>query len=114
MLDNAGKFTPGGGVVGIGIWELELTYELVVADTGPGIPPERAEKIFEPFFQVDGSTTRLAGGVGVGLAIVRRVARGLGGDVRVEQGATIDGTFLPGAAFALSVAKRAPSVIIDG
>ena len=114
VLDNSGKFTPEGGVVGIGIWELELTYELVVADTGPGIPPERAEKIFEPFFQVDGSTTRLAGGVGVGLAIVRRVARGLGGDVRVEQGATIDGTFLPGAAFALSVAKRAPSVLIDG
>ena len=54
-----------------------------MADNGPGVPPERAERVFEPFYQVDGSPTRAHGGVGVGLAIARRVARGLGGDVRV-------------------------------
>ena len=92
---------------------LENAYELLVADNGPGVPPERAERVFEPFYQVDGSPTRAHGGVGVGLAIVRRVARGLGGDVRVTGGATVEGAYLPGAAFCLTVAKRAPTVVVD-
>lgn len=111
ILDNAGKFTPEGGSIGVGVWEYETTYELVVADTGPGVAKDRAERIFEPFFQVDGSTTRAHGGVGVGLAIVRRVARGLGGDVRVETGAQIGGVTFPGAVFAFSVAKQAPTMV---
>ncbi len=113
ILDNAVKFTPDGSTLGVGLWEYETTYELVVADSGPGVKPEHAEQIFEPFLQLDGSPTRAHGGVGVGLAIARRFARGLGGDVRVEAGATIDGHYLPGAAFAITVAKRAPMVVMD-
>jgi signal transduction histidine kinase len=113
LLDNAAKFTPEGGVVGVLVRPLEATYELFIADNGPGIPPDRAERIFEPFLQLDGSTTRMHGGVGVGLAIVRRVARGLGGDVRVTGGMTIEGNYLSGAAFCLSVAKRAPTVVLE-
>jgi signal transduction histidine kinase len=113
LIDNAVKFTPEGGVIGVAVWETDTTYELVVADSGPGIPPDRADRIFEPFFQVDGSATRAHGGVGVGLAIVRRVARGLGGDVRVQQGVSFHGSFLPGAAFVMSVAQRAPTVVLD-
>jgi signal transduction histidine kinase len=113
LLDNAMKFTPVGGIVGVRVRALEGSYEIVVADSGPGVPPERAERVFEPFYQVDGSPTRAHGGVGVGLAIARRVARGLGGDVRVSSGATIEGAYLTGAAFALSVAKRAPTVVLD-
>ncbi|MGH7284484.1 MAG: hybrid sensor histidine kinase/response regulator [Polyangiaceae bacterium] len=112
LLDNAAKFTPQGGSVGLGIWETEATYELVIADSGPGVPRERTERIFEPFVQGDGSATRAHGGVGVGLAIARRVARGLGGDLHVEHGAKIEGTLLPGAAFTLSVAKRAPTTVV--
>ena len=112
LLDNAAKFTPQGGSVGLGIWETEATYELVVADSGPGVPRERTERIFEPFVQGDGSATRAHGGVGVGLAIARRVARGLGGDLHVEHGAKIENTLLPGAAFTLSVAKRAPTTVV--
>ena len=112
LLDNAAKFTPQGGSVGLGIWETEATYELVVADSGPGVPKERTERIFEPFVQGDGSATRAHGGVGVGLAIARRVARGLGGDLHVEHGAKIEGSLLPGAAFTLSVAKRAPTTVV--
>ena len=92
---------------------LEGHYELIVADNGPGVPPERAERVFEPFYQVDGSPTRAHGGVGVGLAIARRVARGLGGDVRLTAGATVEGAYLTGAAFSLTVAKRAPTVVMD-
>lgn len=114
LLDNAAKFTPEGGIVGVGVRSHEGTYELVVADTGPGIPKDREGRVFEPFYQIDGSPTRAFGGTGVGLAIARKVARGLGGDVRLlEGGATVEGMFLAGAAFGLSVAKRAPTVVVD-
>jgi signal transduction histidine kinase len=113
LLDNAAKFTPDDGIVGIKVASHEATYELLVADSGPGISPERAERVFEPFYQVDGSPTRAHGGVGVGLAIARRVARGLGGDLRVFAGATVEGAYLTGAAFLLTVAKRAPTVVLD-
>jgi signal transduction histidine kinase len=114
LLDNAAKFTPSGGTVGVRVTRLPSGhYELCVADTGPGVRPDRVEKIFEPFFQVDGSVTREHGGVGVGLAIARRTARGLGGDVRVVSpcAETIEGASLGGAAFYLSVAPRAPGEI---
>ncbi|MDB4947207.1 MAG: multi-sensor hybrid histidine kinase [Labilithrix sp.] len=114
LLDNAAKFTPEGGIVGVGVRAHDGTYELVVADTGPGIPKDRADRVFEPFYQIDGSPTRAFGGTGVGLAIARKVARGLGGDVRLlEGGATVEGMFLAGAAFGLSVAKRAPTIVVD-
>jgi signal transduction histidine kinase len=113
ILDNAAKFAPEGGMVGVRVRVLDATYELLIADNGPGVPPDRAERVFEPFYQVDGSPTRAHGGVGVGLAIVRKVARGLGGDARVTGGATVEGMYLPGAAFLVSVAKRAPTVVVD-
>ena len=114
LLDNAAKFTPSGGTVGVRVLRLPSGhYELCVADTGPGVRADRAERIFEPFFQVDGSVTREHGGVGVGLAIARRTARGLGGEVRVVSPCTetIEGVPLGGAAFYLSVAPRAPAEI---
>ena len=113
LLDNACKFTPQGGIVGVHVRVLEAHYEVLVADSGSGVPPERAERVFDPFYQVDGSPTRAYGGVGVGLAIARRVARGLGGDVKLASGATVEGMYLTGAAFSLSVAKRAPTVVVD-
>jgi signal transduction histidine kinase len=114
LLDNAAKFTPEGGIVGVMVRPKESAYELVVADTGPGVPKDRTERIFDPFYQVDGSATRSFGGTGVGLAIARRVARGLGGDVKVlSEGASVEGMFLGGAAFSLTVAKRAPTVVVD-
>jgi signal transduction histidine kinase len=113
ILDNAAKFTPPGGTVGLRVRVLETHYEVLVADSGPGIPPDRAERVFEPFFQLDGSPTRAHGGVGVGLAIARRVARGLGGDVKFTGGATVEARYLTGAAFWLTVAKQAPMVVVN-
>jgi signal transduction histidine kinase len=113
LIDNAWKFTPQGGIVGLRVTVHEGHYEVMVADSGSGIPPERAERVFDPFFQVDGSPTRAQGGVGVGLAIARRVARGLGGDIKLASGATVEGMYLTGAAFSLLVAKRAPTVVVD-
>jgi signal transduction histidine kinase len=111
LLDNAAKFTPAGGVVGVRVSKLPSGhYELCIADSGPGVRPDQAQRIFEPFFQGDGSPTREHGGVGVGLAIARRTARGLGGDVQVQSpcSVVIEGVALRGAAFTLTVAQRAP------
>jgi signal transduction histidine kinase len=113
LLDNAAKFTQDGGRVGVRVRALEAQYEVTIADDGPGVPPELGERVFEPFLQLDGSPTRAHGGVGVGLAIARRVARGLGGDIRLEGVATVEGVELRGAAFVLSVARRAPTVVVS-
>jgi signal transduction histidine kinase len=112
LLDNACKFTPRSGTVGVRVSVLDAHYEVLVADDGAGVPPDRAERVFDPFYQVDGSPTRAHGGVGVGLAIARSVARGLGGDVKLVSGATVEGQYLTGAAFSLVVAKRAPTVVV--
>jgi len=83
LLGNAVKFTDEGAV------ELELAevpggLALHVGDTGPGIAPENLESIFEPFRQVDQSSTRQKGGTGLGLAVSRHLARLIGGEVTVE------------------------------
>ena len=115
LLDNAAKFTPAGGHVGVRVRHLPKgEYELCVADTGGGISAERGGRLFEPFYQVDGSPTRQHGGVGVGLAIARRIARGLGGDVRFDSPSheSMEGVRLPGTAFFLTVAIRAPDMVM--
>jgi signal transduction histidine kinase len=112
LLDNAVKFTPKGGTVGVRARRLETgQFEICVADSGPGVPMEAAERLFEPFYQVDGSPTRAHGGTGVGLSIVRGVARGHGGDVRVTwpSNEQIVGVSFVGAAFYLVISARAPS-----
>jgi signal transduction histidine kinase len=113
LLDNASKFTPPGGTVGVRVRVLDAHYEVLVADSGPGVPPDRADRVFEPFYQIDGSPTRAHGGVGVGLAIARRVARGLGGDIKLTGGATVEAHYLTGAAFWLTVARHAPTIVVE-
>jgi signal transduction histidine kinase len=117
MLDNARKFTPSGGAVGLRARKLPSGHlEVCVADTGPGVPSDKAPRLFDPFYQVDGSVTRAHGGAGIGLAVVRGIARGLGGDVRVVSPSDerIGEARLNGAAFYLVVAERAPPSIGAG
>lgn len=114
LLDNAAKFTPSGGQIGVRVRVLPTAhYEFCVADTGPGVPMDQVDRLFDAFVQLDGSPTREHGGVGVGLAIAQRVGRGLGGDLRVQSPAreVIGGTSFEGAAFYLTVAQRAPSTV---
>lgn len=104
LMDNAVKFSPPGGLIGIRARLLGGDqFELCVADTGPGLPPELSERVFEPFYQVDGSPTRIHGGTGVGLAIARGIIEGHGGAARVESPAreTMGGQLFTGAAFYL-------------
>jgi signal transduction histidine kinase len=92
LLSNAVKFTPDGGRVTVGCTAGEGTVTISVVDTGPGIPPDKQEAIFEPFVQLGRSRTSSHEGTGLGLAISRDLARAMGGDVTVEstpgQGAT--------------------------
>ena len=57
--------------------------QFAISDTGIGIPADKIGELFQPFTQVDGSSTRRYGGTGLGLAISRRLAKALGGDVEV-------------------------------
>jgi len=116
LLDNATKFTPAGGTVGVRARRLTSGHlEVCIADTGPGIATEKAKRLFEPFYQVDGSPTRSHGGTGIGLAIVRGVAHGHGGDVRFMSPSTeeIVGVPLPGAAFYVVLPERAAPLASD-
>jgi len=83
LLHNAFKFTDAGAVT-VTIAAGPERVEFAVRDTGIGIPAERIPAIFEPFRQLDGSSTRSYGGVGLGLYIVQRLLDLLGGGVRVE------------------------------
>jgi len=83
LLSNAVKFTDQG-VVGVTLRAGEGEVELAVRDTGPGIAPAHLERVFEPFWQADGSRTRQAGGTGLGLSVTQRLAELLGGSVSVE------------------------------
>ena len=79
LLDNGIKFTPSGGSVEITLKEEGSRLVLIsVADTGIGIPANRLEEIFEPFHQLDDSSTRHYGGTGLGLSLVRQIVEAHG------------------------------------
>ena len=61
-----------------------MRLEITVQDTGIGIPPDRIDRLFKAFSQVDSSTTRKYGGTGLGLAICQRLCQLMNGDIRVE------------------------------
>ena len=79
LLSNAVKFSPRGGRVDVRWWREGDTAVTEVVDAGPGIPPDKLELIFQPFRQLDSSTTREHGGAGLGLSISHRIVEALGG-----------------------------------
>jgi len=94
LVGNAVKFTPPGGSVTVRLYSREDAVRLEVADTGVGIPPEHLGRIFERFYQVDGSTTRRYGGMGLGLALVQEIVTAHGGSVTVESTVGQGSTFV--------------------
>jgi signal transduction histidine kinase len=85
LVDNAVKFTESGRVViEVGPGSAPGHVAMAVVDTGPGVEPAELPHLFEPFRQVGPTSTRTTGGVGLGLSIVQRLARVLGGDVTVS------------------------------
>ncbi|MGB9672954.1 MAG: ATP-binding protein [Anaerolineales bacterium] len=84
LLTNALKFTPSGGNVLVKAAADNGLVNITVQDTGIGIAAERIEEIFQPFHQLDGSTTRRYGGTGLGLALLQRILEAHGSQVRVK------------------------------
>jgi signal transduction histidine kinase len=85
LIDNAVKFTSRDGSVTVGVRrEGENLVVVSVTDTGIGIAPDRMEEIFEPFHQLDGSSTRRHGGTGLGLSLVRQIIEAHGSMIDVQ------------------------------
>ncbi|WP_440951700.1 sensor histidine kinase [Methanococcoides sp. FTZ1] len=84
LMSNAIKFTHKGGSVTIGGKISDESLQMFVKDTGIGISSEDKDRLFNPFYQVDGSSTREYGGTGLGLTLVRKFVEMHGGDVWVE------------------------------
>ena len=97
LLGNAVKFTPEGGAIDIGAKEVAegpaRMVRVSVRDTGIGVPREHHHRVFDPFFQVDNTSTREYGGTGLGLNIVRRFIEAHGGRVWVESELGAGATF---------------------
>jgi len=81
LLNNALKFTHEGGNVKISAFEYENYIEIHVEDDGVGIPPDKIDKIFNIFYQIDNSSTRSYAGAGLGLAITKGIIEDHGGSI---------------------------------
>jgi PAS domain S-box-containing protein len=86
LLNNAAKYTPRGGAIVLTAARDADDAVITVADDGIGIPPESLEEVFTMFTQVAHGTQRTAGGLGIGLSLVRRLVMLHGGSVRAESG----------------------------
>ncbi len=108
LLENAIKFTPKGGQVGIelGPGTQSGWLQIVVWDTGIGIPKEKQAQLFDPFVQIEGGLSRRYGGTGLGLALTSRLVRLLGArlDVESEEG--------EGSRFILHLSKGLPNLLL--
>jgi CheY-like chemotaxis protein len=82
LISNAVKFTPSGGNVQLTASRMNGSIAVEVSDTGIGLPAQSLAHVFERFWQADSTSTRVHGGLGLGLALVRHIVEIHGGDVR--------------------------------
>lgn len=105
LLGNGIKFSPSGSHITVRVWRDGTFVRADVADQGIGIPADKLDRIFDRFYQVDGSTTRRFSGTGLGLAIVKSIVGSHGGQVTVESEVGAGSTF----SFALPIPSTADS-----
>jgi signal transduction histidine kinase len=102
LVDNAVRYTPPGGTITLRATAGDSHIEVSASDTGPGIPAEHIERVFERFYRVDPSRSREQGGSGLGLSIARAIAEAHGGSLTVS---SKEGT---GATFTLQLPRSGP------
>ncbi|HKW11467.1 MAG TPA: HAMP domain-containing sensor histidine kinase [Gemmatimonadaceae bacterium] len=108
LLSNAIRFTPAGGRITLSASAAgDSRVTVRVQDTGPGIPEARREQVFEPFVQLDRSLTQPQEGLGLGLAISRDLARGMNGELTLDNSAT------QGANFVLTLPRGSTETVRD-
>jgi signal transduction histidine kinase len=107
LLSNAIKFTAPNGHVTLQCRPADDLVVIQVIDTGCGVPPDKLERIFEPFVRIDTGFARATEGTGLGLAISRDLARAMGGDL------TVSSTLDEGSIFSLSLQRATDSPAAD-
>jgi signal transduction histidine kinase len=107
LLSNAIKFTPDGGAITVRARRDDNGVVIAVEDTGIGIPATEVERIFDEFHQVDGSISREHGGVGLGLALARRLVELLGGTIAVRS------ELGHGSTFEVVLPRAAPGAVAE-
>ena len=100
LLENARRYTGGGGAIAVQVFGGEVAH-LLVTDNGPGVPPADRERIFDRLVRLDEARSTHDGGAGLGLAIARGIARAHGGELRC-----IDPPGGTGAAFELTLPRQ--------
>jgi signal transduction histidine kinase len=93
LVDNAIKFSEGRGEICLSAAVVDDLIQVAVTDSGIGIPEDRLEEIFEPFHQLDTSSTRRYGGTGLGLSLVRRILQAHKTDISVSSQVGAGSTF---------------------
>ncbi|MBI2472787.1 MAG: PAS domain S-box protein [Planctomycetes bacterium] len=102
LLDNAIKYTPKGGRIGLKIYPSNGSVRFEISDTGIGIPQEHIPRIFERFYRVDPARSREMGGTGLGLSIVKHIVNLHHGFIKVES--TVD----VGSKFIITIPQHQP------
>jgi signal transduction histidine kinase len=106
LLSNGIKFSPRGGTVHLSVESRNAEALLTVRDSGPGIDPAFLPRVFDRFTQQDSSSTRVVGGLGVGLALVRELVTLHGGEIEAK-----NRTDAPGAVFIVRLPLQAPELL---
>jgi signal transduction histidine kinase len=115
LLSNAVKFTDTGGSITLSASPAGKCIDISVSDTGGGISQEKLDRIFDPFVQAERRLNQPVQGVGLGLAISRDLAHGMGGEITVESQVGKGSTFtlsLPSAP-RMDPADRPPPILTD-
>ncbi len=94
VIDNAIKYTPKGGRIGLKVGGFNDSIRFEISDTGIGIPPEHIPRIFERFYRIDPARSREMGGTGLGLSIVKHITLLHHGSVKVESTVNVGSKFI--------------------